>query len=124
MPECKTCQANKQQKPVFKRDISTARGTRLIRHFVVAFAAVIIALSVAIAVIIVSINYRWSETVQKMNDRWAEAVEKTNEKWAEYLGECDVYDISYDQDGSGVNVIGSSNEVNNNVAAVESQGDS
>lgn len=104
MPDCRTCQANKQ-KPVFKKDISTARATRLFRYIVISFTAIIIALAISLAVTIITVNNKWAETVQK-----------TNDKWAEYLGECDVYDISYDQDGNGVNVIGNSNEVSNNRA--------
>lgn len=90
MPDCRTCQANKQ-KPVFKKDISTARATRLFRYIVISFTAIIIALAISLAVTIITVNNKWAETVQK-----------TNDKWAEYLGECDVYDISYDQDGNGV----------------------
>lgn len=93
MGDCNKCtRAN----PTFGKDLNVARLTMIVKRLI---AVIVIETLLFVAGIIV-----------------------VNAIWANLRGEYDTVSTSYEQDGKGVSIIGSENEVGYNVAAFESEG--
>jgi hypothetical protein len=119
MADCKNCP---RVDPALKKvkdspEMNNARLMRIIKRLI---AAIVCIFLVAVAGIVVN-NAILTRRIQKINEENARQIQSINAYWLSYLGEYDTVSYDYQQDGSGVNIIGDQNEVDYG-SAVESTG--